>query len=194
MKRLILCSTAFAVLLCLSGLPLMAQGRGNGGGMGGGGGMGQGGTPEGSPGMGQGQMGQGQGPMDERQPGLDRPGMNRGTETTTNGPMIHEKTPPQLLAQNTKLSDKLQNLLPATEKVQDAASGFKNLGEFVAAVHISHNLNIPFDQFKEKVTSGDSLGKAVHTLNPNMNHKEIKSQVKKGKEQAKTDIKETHHS
>jgi hypothetical protein len=177
MKRAIFLSTAFAVLPCLSVFPLMAQGRGGGG-------------AAGNPGMGQGQMGNR--PMNG--PGLEQPGMNRGLENTTNGPMTQQKTPSQLLAENTKLSKKLQNLLPADEKVQDAASGFKNLGEFVAAVHVAHNLNIPFDQFKNKVTIGDSLGKAVHALNPKLNHKEIMSQVKKGKQQAKEDIKTAHHS
>lgn len=185
MKRIILFITAFAMTLCLSVFPLMAQGRG-GGGMAGNPGMNQG------RGTGQGQMGNG--PM-VRQPGMERPGMGRNTNTINNAPMMHKKTPSQLLAQNAKLSEKLQNLLPADEKVQEAASGFKNLGQFVAAVHVAHNLNIPFGQFKDKVvTSGDSLGKAVHALNPNLSHKEIKTQVKKGKKEAKKDIKASHHS
>ncbi len=189
MKRAILYTTAFAVLICLSGLPLMAQGRG--GGMAGGG-MGRGPGMAGGPAMGQGQQ-MGHGPMQGQQPGMDNGGMNRGPNDRNNGTsMGGMKTPDQLLSQNTKLSSRLQTLLPAGENVQTAASGFKNLGQFVAAVHISHNLNIPFDQFKDKVTSGDSLGKAVHTLSPNLNHKEIKSQVKKGKHQAKEDIKVSH--
>lgn len=190
MRRTILFCTAMAVLFCLSGLPMMAQGRGSGGGPGGGGGMGQGPGMGRQPGMDQGQIGQGQ--MEGRDPGLNQPGMNRGTNTT--GPTLQQKTPTQLLQQNTKLSDRLQALLPADEKVQNAASGFKNLGEFVAAVHISHNLNIPFDQLKDKVTNGDSLGKALQELNPSLSHKDIKSQVKKGKEQAKADIKTSHQS
>jgi hypothetical protein len=182
MKRVILFSTAFAVLFCLSGLPLMAQGRG-GGGMGGGGGVGQGG------GMGQsGGMGMGRGSMDNT-------GMNRGRNGGNNGtPTGSQKTPSELLTQNTKLSSKLQDLLPAGSNLQDAVSGFKNLGEFVAAVHVSHNLNIPFAQLKDKITSGDSLGKALQTLNPNLSHKDVKSEVKKGKEQAKEDIKTSRQS
>jgi hypothetical protein len=189
MKRAILIGTVFAVLLCLSGLPLMAQGRSSGG-MGGGGGMGAGRT---------GGMGMGRGPMDNgpmgRQPGMDNTGMNRGRNGTNNRtPMGQQKTPSQLLTQNTKLSSKVQTLLAEGTNVQDAASGFKNLGQFVAAVHISKNLDIPFDQLKGKVAGGDSLGKALHTLNPNLSHKEIKSEVKKGKHQAKEDIKASHQS
>lgn len=189
MKRALLLCTAFAVLFCLSGLPLMAQGRGGSGGMGGGAGMGQGQEP-GGPGMGQ---GQGQGSMGQRQPGMENPGMGRES-TTANGPMVQEKTPSQLLQQNTKLSEELQNLLPAGEKVQDAANGFTTLGQFVAAVHVSHNLNIPFDQLKSKIAGGDSLGKAIQTLNPNLSKKQVKDEVKKGKQQAKADMKESHQS
>lgn len=181
MKRAILLITTFAVLLGLSVFPLMAQGRG-GAGMGGNPGMGQGRGPG---------MGPGNGPMG-RQPGMGEPGMHGDTNTTTNGPMMHQKSPSQLLAQNTQLSEKLQNLLPPDEKVQEAASGFKNLGQFVAAVHVAHNLNLPFDQFKNKVTSGDNLGKAIHSLDPKLSHKQIKSQVKKAKHEAKADIKASH--
>jgi hypothetical protein len=34
-----------------------------------------------------------------------------------------------------------------------AESGFKNHGQFIAALHVSKNLNIPFDQLKAKMTS-----------------------------------------
>ena len=114
--------------------------------------------------------------------------------TSTKQTMPRMKTPDQLLSQNTKLSSKVQTLLPDGTKVQEAATGFKTLGEFVAAVHISKNLNIPFDQLKNKVTSGDSLGKALKELNPTMDHKQIKSEVKKGKQEAKEDIKGSHQS
>jgi hypothetical protein len=100
------------------------------------------------------------------------------------------KTPDQLLAQNTKLSSKLQSLLPAGTNVQQAAQGFKNLGQFVAAVHVSHNLGIPFDQLKAKMIGPptESLGKAIHALKPDTNSTE---ESKKGEKQAKQDIDDT---
>jgi hypothetical protein len=55
-----------------------------------------------------------------------------------------KKTVGDLLTQNTKLSSNLQGLLPAGTNLQDAAKGFDNLGQFVAATHVSHNLGIPF--------------------------------------------------
>jgi hypothetical protein len=97
------------------------------------------------------------------------------------------KTPDQLLANNTKLSSKLQSLLPAGTNLQQAAQGFKNLGQFVAAVHVSHNLGIPFDQLKTKMIGPptESLGQAIHALKPAANSTE---ESKKGEKQAKQDM------
>ena len=60
----------------------------------------------------------------------------------------HDKTVSERLAHNPALSSKLQGLLPAGANIQQVASGFKNTGQFVAALHVSGNLNIPFDQLK----------------------------------------------
>jgi len=93
----------------------------------------------------------------------------------------------QKLASNTKLSSKLQSLLPAGANLQTAAQGFKNLGQFVAAVHVSHNLGIPFDQLKSKMLGPppESLGKAIHDLKPTAN---AKAELKKAEHQAQQDI------
>jgi len=188
MKRVTLGATAVAVLFCLSGLPLMAQGRGGGGAAGG---AGMGGNPGmgNAPTMGQ-DRGMGNAPMIDHGPGMGKTGTEQSRNNTNTGPsMSGKKTPSQLLTQNTKLASNLQPLLPAGTNLQDAASGFKNLGQFVAAVHVSHNLGISFDQLKDKMIAGDSLGKAIHQLNPNLSHKDTKAAVKKGKNEAKSDIK-----
>ena len=91
------------------------------------------------------------------------------------------------LEQNPALASKIGAMLPAGTSAQDAASGFKNLGEFVAAVHVSQNLNIPFDQLKTKITSGQSLDHAVKDLKPGVD----KSEIKKAKDEAKEDLKST---
>src|SRR5215471_2995307 len=65
---------------------------------------------------------------------------------SSNGSSVSDK-----LEDNTKLAGKLQSLLPTGTNLQNAAQGFKNLGQFVAAVHVSHNLGIPFDQLKAKM-------------------------------------------
>jgi hypothetical protein len=76
----------------------------------------------------------------------ERPGAQAGAERSVGSDRGNggAKTPGELLQQNTKLSENLSKLLPAGTDLQSAASGFKNLGEFVAAVHVSHNLGIPF--------------------------------------------------
>ncbi|MBI2817615.1 MAG: hypothetical protein HYX72_11820 [Acidobacteria bacterium] len=94
----------------------------------------------------------------------------------------------QEIEQNPALASKLTVMLPAGTSAQDAASGFKNVGEFAAAVHVSHNLNIPFDQLKTKVTSGQSLGQAVKDLKPGV---DSKAEVKKAKDAAKEDLRST---
>ena len=93
----------------------------------------------------------------------------------------------QKLASNTKLASKLQSLLPPGTNLQTAASGFKNLGQFVAAVHVSHNLGIPFDQLKAKMLGppSESLGKAIHDLKPTAN---AKAETKKAESEAHQDL------
>lgn len=121
----------------------------------------------------------------------DRPDMpsarrsTAGKETSTTG---QRKTAGELLTQNTKLSSKLQSLLPTGTDLQTASSGFKNLGQFVAAAHVSHNLGISFDSLKAKLMAGDSLGKAIHELNPNVN---AKAEAKKANNAADKDVKES---
>jgi len=97
------------------------------------------------------------------------------------------------LTHNPALASKLQALVPAGTNLQTAASGFKNLGHFVAAVHVAHNFNIPFDQLKAKMTgtNAESLGHAIHDLEPNLNHQTVKSDVKTSERQAKQDLEES---
>ena len=71
------------------------------------------------------------------------------------------------LKKNTNLASKLTTRLPAGTDVMAASAGFRNLGQFVAAVNVSSNLGIPFDQLKTKmVTDGKSLGQAIQVLKP----------------------------
>jgi hypothetical protein len=74
----------------------------------------------------------------------------------------------QKLLKNTKLAEKLQARLPEGTDLQKAAEGFRNLGQFVAAVNVSSNLGIPFEKLKAKMTGEDpvSLGQAIKALRP----------------------------
>jgi hypothetical protein len=91
------------------------------------------------------------------------------------------------LASNPKLSAKLSALLPPGTDLAAASAGFKNLGQFVAAVHVSKNLGIPFDQLKSKMTGPPplSLGKAITALAPTA---DAKAALKQAKQQAKADL------
>lgn len=96
------------------------------------------------------------------------------------------------LANNTQLSAKLQALLPPGTNLQTAAQGFKNLGQFVAAVHVAKNLGIPFDQLKATMTGPppEKLGQAIHTLDPSAN---AKAALKTAEKQAHQDMESTEH-
>ena len=83
--------------------------------------------------------------------------------------------------------------MPAGADVQNAARGFKNLGQFVAAAHVSHNLNIPFDQLKAKMIGPDaeSLGKAIHNLRPDFSSRAADAEARKAEKQAKETLKKS---
>jgi hypothetical protein len=73
----------------------------------------------------------------------------------------------QKLAKNTKLATKLQSRLPPGTNLLTAAEGFRNFGQFVAAVNVSRNLGIPFTQLKaDMVDKGMSLGQSIRDLRP----------------------------
>jgi hypothetical protein len=69
---------------------------------------------------------------------------------------------------NPQLSSRLMPLLPSGMSLENAAQGFKNQGQFIAALHVSKNLGIPFDQLKADMTGSNpkSLGQAIEALKP----------------------------
>jgi hypothetical protein len=73
----------------------------------------------------------------------------------------------QKLKQNTNLAAKLESRLPKGTNLMAAAEGFRNLGQFVAAVNVSNNLNISFDELKAKIVGSNmSLGQAIQAVRP----------------------------
>ena len=100
-----------------------------------------------------------------------------GTTTTTSatGPTaINFNTTPvgSKLTKNVALQSKLATRLTALGyggTVFEAAYGFKNLGQFVAATNVSRNLGIPFEQLKLQMTGlkVDATGKVLQAnVNP----------------------------
>ncbi len=94
------------------------------------------------------------------------------------------------ITNNAALSSRVQTLLPSGESVSNAAAGFEDQGQFIAAAHAAHNLNIPFDQLKAQMTGNDqsSLGKAIQKLRPDLDGKDVKENVKLAGQQSSRDI------
>jgi len=83
---------------------------------------------------------------------------------------------------------RLAALVPAGLTPEDACRGFKDLSECSAALHVAQNLNIPFADLKDRVTSGQSLGTAIHSLKPKANSKR---EAQRAEEQAREDLRTT---
>jgi hypothetical protein len=94
----------------------------------------------------------------------------------------------QRIDRNPQLVSRLQALLPAGMTLDQAAAGFKNQGQFIAALHVAHNLGIPFVELQTDMTgpNHDSLGQAIHTLKPTA---DASAEVKKADKEAETDLK-----
>ena len=120
---------------------------------------------------------------------------NSGHDSTPKGSAL---TVSQRIEKNQKLAARLKLLLPGTMTLDQAAEGFKNQGQFIAAVHVSQNLNIPFADLKATMmgtkagtlgtAKSESLGKAIHDLKPTA---DARAEVKKADQEADTDIKDS---
>ena len=64
------------------------------------------------------------------------------------------------------LASRIQPLLPRWSSIASASSGFKNDGQFLAALHASQNLSIPFPTLKNAVTGANavSLAQAIRVM------------------------------
>jgi hypothetical protein len=116
--------------------------------------------------------------------------------------------PHNFLEHHSNLTTKLETLTGASNltDLEADAKAFKNFGQFVAAAHVSKNLNVPggfaalmCDMTATGATVGGkvatcsnttkmSLGKAIQTLDP---HADAKSASKEATQQAKQDVNES---
>jgi len=162
--RLLSISVSLAVAMIAASTDVLSQGRGGGAGGGMGGAMGHGGGSQ-AGGMPSGlQRGIESVPVERQGSAQDR---GRSASVERQAPeQAQGKTPQDQLQQNTHLSDNVAKLLPAGTDLKAAATGFGNLGEFVAAAHVSNNLGIPFADLKTRLLAGDSLGAAIQALKP----------------------------
>ena len=72
------------------------------------------------------------------------------------------------IADNPQQRARLEAMLPAGMTLDQAADGFRNQGQFIAALQASKNQNIAFADLKTEMTGTDalSLGQAVQKLKP----------------------------
>jgi len=96
----------------------------------------------------------------------------------------------QRLANNPALVARLQPLLPSGMTIATAADGFRNEGQFIAALHAAQDLKISFAQLKAEMTGTphDSLGQAIHDLQPTAN---AKAAATTAEQEARADIRAT---
>jgi len=105
-----------------------------------------------------------------------------GTGSTTTLTPVQQK-----LQKNTNLADKLRTRLPANTDLMAAAKGFKNLGQFVAAVNVSNNLGLNFTDLKtHMVDDGMSLGQAIQKEKKTA---DVETEVRRAETEADTMIK-----
>lgn len=128
---------------------------------------------------------------------------NAGNASSGNLASAHGQTVNSILTKNTQLADKISKL--TGESATDACSGFKNLGQCVAAAHVAKNLGLSFDCLKSDMTAtappqgascpagtgskSMSLGKSIQTLDPKADQK---AESKKGQTEAAADLKSSN--
>ena len=72
------------------------------------------------------------------------------------------------ISKNPQLEARVKTMLPAGMTIEQASDGFRNQGQFIAALQASKNLDINFADLKAEMT-GDhavSLGQAIQKLRP----------------------------
>lgn len=142
--------------------------------------------------------GQGMGMGANHSSGMSAHG-NSNSATSSSG-SSHQATIDQVLSKNPAIGDKIATLTGDTKGASDACTGFKNLGQCVAAAHVAKNLpNGNFYCLRQAMTGtaaptgttctttgSMSLGKAIQTLYPQA---DSKSESKKGTSEAQQDLK-----
>jgi hypothetical protein len=77
-------------------------------------------------------------------------GSTGGTTTTTTTAPLNPIA--QKISSKSQLNTKVTGMLPKNVTLDQASIGFKNQGQFIAALHVSQNLGIPFADLKTAMT------------------------------------------
>jgi hypothetical protein len=125
------------------------------------------------------------------------------TTTTRVQPTTDNTTTPNPIAQKLQgkpLGSRIEHMLPANMTLDTASAGFRNQGQFIAAVHVSQNLGIPFADLKATMLgtplpgsttaalSPMSLGQAIQQLKPFAN---ATTEASRAETQATDDLRTT---
>jgi hypothetical protein len=123
------------------------------------GGSGKAGTRGASADTGKTAGGVGRGNKDRGDQPRENAGSGRGDSSAENGSSFIARMNPQLRS-------RLETMLPAGVTLEQAAEGFRNQGQFIAALQQSHNQNISFVDLKAEMTGDNprSLGEALRKL------------------------------
>jgi hypothetical protein len=91
---------------------------------------------------------------------------------------------------NPALKAKVTSVLNGMD-LKTAVTGFKNDGQFMAAVNVSKNLGIPFADLKAKMMGPphESLGQAIHDLKPTITEDTAKKDAETAEKEAKLALK-----
>jgi hypothetical protein len=84
------------------------------------------------------------------------------TRTSTTPP----PNPIALKLEGKPLGTRIAKMLPANMTLDTASAGFRNQGQFIAAVHVSQNLGIPFADLKATMLGTPLPGSTTAALSP----------------------------
>jgi hypothetical protein len=142
---------------------------------------------------------------------------SKSTTTHTAAAPTTSSTPPPLnpiaakIASKPNLSAKIRGMLPLdpvtgrTMTLNKASWGFKNQGQFIAALHVSQNLGVPFSELKSHMvtvtpgakgapptaTQTGSLGQAIQAVKSTAN---VPTETDRAETQATVDLRVTASS
>jgi hypothetical protein len=89
----------------------------------------------------------------------------RTKKSSTRSTETAPSTTARALPKNQKLVERLRTLLKNNPDMNEAASGFRNQGQFVAAVHASANHGLSFNELKKRMVDKNmSLGQAMKDM------------------------------
>jgi hypothetical protein len=95
--------------------------------------------------------------------------------------------PGAVVPSNPRLQAKLLAMLPPGTSLQNAAAGFTDQVQLLAAIHVSNNLGVSFSDLREHIVDyGFSLGQAIQAARPMANNADVAARV--GEHQAAADL------